>query len=91
MNGEGNRAMSLSGLILAAGVGVLVAGGPVQADFAAGLAAYLAGDYQTALEEFLPLAEQGHARAQFYLGRMYDKGEDEVDDVIVYILSLKAQ
>ena len=43
------------------------------ADFKKGLAAYDSGDYATALREWTPLAEQGHADAQFYLGVMYSK------------------
>ena len=46
------------------------------ADFAAGAgaAAYLGGDYKTALQEFRPLAEQGIADAQYILGFMYYRG-----------------
>ena len=38
-------------------------------------AAYKRGDYATALRGFRPLAEQGDADAQFFLGVMYDNGE----------------
>ena len=38
------------------------------AGFAEGLAAYEPGDFATALQEWRPLAEQGHAKAQFNLG-----------------------
>ena len=41
------------------------------ADLQAGLDAYDRKDYATAYREFLPLAEQGNAKAQYYLGRMY--------------------
>jgi len=44
------------------------------ADFQKGFQAYLKGDYQTALREWRPLAEQGHARAQYHLGLMYANG-----------------
>ena len=44
-------------------------------DFDKGVEAYNAGDYQTALRELRPLAEQGVAIAQFNLGVMYDKGQ----------------
>ncbi len=44
------------------------------ADFEAGLAAYNRGDYAAAYREFLPLAEQGHADAQYFLGDMYRRG-----------------
>jgi uncharacterized protein len=44
------------------------------ADFENGLAAANKGDYATALREWLPLAEQGDADAQFNLGQMYQMG-----------------
>ncbi len=40
-----------------------------------GLAAYQRGDYATALREIRPLAEQGDAQAQYYLGSMYHYGQ----------------
>ena len=40
------------------------------ADFRAGLEAYERGDYATAYKEWLLLAEQGQANAQFFLGSM---------------------
>jgi TPR repeat protein len=80
MSGHGKRAGSLRGLILAAACGLLVSAGPAQADLATGLKAYAAGDYQTALDEFLPLAEQGDADAQFKLGVIYDSGKGVAQD-----------
>ena len=53
---------------------------PAWADFQAGFAAYKRGDYATAVREFRPLAEQGDATAQFYLGFMYDNGEGVPQD-----------
>ena len=50
------------------------------ADFDKGLAAAQSGDFATALGEFRPLAEQGHAFAQYNLGVMYDKGEGVPQD-----------
>ncbi len=47
---------------------------PSQADFQDGLAAFSRGDYAAALREWRPLAEQGYAGAQFYLGVMYATG-----------------
>lgn len=44
-------------------------------DYNAGLEAYRAGDYETALAEWRPLAEQGNADAQFGLGLMYRNGK----------------
>ena len=43
-------------------------------DFHTGTAAYKRGDYDTALEQFLPLAQKGHAKAQFSIGMMYELG-----------------
>ena len=44
------------------------------ADFQKGVAAFMSGDYATALREFQPLAKQGDADAQFNLGTMYEYG-----------------
>ena len=44
------------------------------ADYQKGWDAYVKEDYATALREWKPLAEQGHARAQFMLGAMYEFG-----------------
>jgi len=55
-------------------VGLLLIPALGWADFQAGLDAYEYGDFDTALTEFRPLAEQGIAEAQFYLGVMYTKG-----------------
>ena len=47
--------------------------GPTHAaDLEAGLEAYERGDYDTALREFRPLAQQGNREAQFRLGVMYE-------------------
>ena len=53
---------------------LLFSAGSAWADYEDGMAAYESGDYATALQEFRPLAEQGHAVAQFNLGVMYDHG-----------------
>ena len=50
------------------------------ADLDQGLTAYKSGDYATALREWTPLAEQGHADAQFNLGSMYEYGEGVPED-----------
>jgi uncharacterized protein len=49
-------------------------------DLQTGEAAYDAGDFATALREWLPLAEQGNASAQYNLGFMYDLGEGVPQD-----------
>jgi len=47
---------------------------PAETDFEVGVEAYDRGDYDTALNEFRPLAEQGHPKAQYNLGVMYAEG-----------------
>ena len=49
-------------------------------DYDAGLKAAQAGDFQTALKEWKPLADQGDADAQNNLGAMYADGEGVVED-----------
>jgi TPR repeat protein len=45
-----------------------------------GLAAVHRGDYATALKSLIPLAQKGHAWAQYNLGVMYDQGEGVAPD-----------
>lgn len=53
------------------------------ADYEEGRAAYLAGDYERALDVWHSLAAEGDARAQFSLGQMYHEGIGvEQNDVI---------
>lgn len=49
-------------------------------DFQKGLAAYNAGDYVTAIQEWRPLAAQGYASAQYNLGVMYITGQGVLQD-----------
>ena len=50
------------------------------ADYQKGYAAYKSDDYATALREWTPLAEQGIAAAQFFLGLMYRNGHGVTQD-----------
>jgi TPR repeat protein len=52
-----------------------VASAPSRADVETGMAAYNAGDYETAYNEWLPLAEQGSPAAQFNLSLLYRYGK----------------
>jgi len=52
-----------------------------QTEFSAGLEAYRRGDYTTALQQWLPLAEAGSAEAQFNLGLIYANGRGVDPDV----------
>ena len=43
-------------------------------DFQSGWSSYVNKDFKTAHKLWLPLAEEGNARAQFFMGYMYDLG-----------------
>nr|WP_298686645.1 tetratricopeptide repeat protein [uncultured Dongia sp.] len=65
----------MMGRRFAAGIAVLLLGTPLAlADGNAGLKAYQAGDYATAMAEFMPLAAAGQASAQAAVGQMYLDG-----------------
>ncbi len=53
---------------------LLISSAAWTADFQAGQAAYDSGDYQTAIAEWLPLAEAGHVSAQFGMGLLNANG-----------------
>ena len=82
---------ALFGLFLS----VLLAAPAYAQDFDKGIAAYSRGDFATALKEWRPLAEQGHAKAQRDLGVMYFKGEvvpqDDVEAVKWFRLAAEQQ
>ena len=44
-------------------------------DFQNGLDAYREKDFETAYKLVAPLAEQGNAKSQLYMGIMYERGE----------------
>jgi len=54
--------------------------GSSNADFSDGLDAYNAGDHQTALQEWLALAEQGDASAQYNVAWMHANGQGTAQD-----------
>ena len=68
--------------ISALAVVVALSGTAHAQDFQKGLAAAQAGDYATALQEWRPLAEQGHAFTQYNLGLMYYNGEGVLLDFV---------
>jgi uncharacterized protein len=49
-------------------------------DYVKGSIAYRNGDFATALREWRPLADQGNADAQYFLGLMYDIGKGVTQD-----------
>ena len=55
-------------------IALLLPAAPARADFAAGMAAYEAGDYAATYQAWRPLAEQGDSRAQYGMGRLYRYG-----------------
>ena len=73
----------------------LVAIAPARADYAAGAAAYDAGDYATAMREWAPLAEMGDARAQLALGALYESGRGvpavDLEQAVVWYRAAAAQ
>ncbi|MDP7661678.1 MAG: tetratricopeptide repeat protein, partial [Nitrospinota bacterium] len=62
------------GLVVVVVALFLSASQSAEGGFQEGLDAARRGDYATALKEFRPLAEQGHAVAQYNLGVMYREG-----------------
>lgn len=66
-------------LWLATGLAVALAA-PAWAGFWDGVGAYNRGDYQTALREWTPIAEQGDGLAQNNLGILYDEGHGVAQD-----------
>jgi len=62
-------------------------------DYDKGMAAARVGNWEVALQEFQPLAEQGNADASFNLGMMYQDGlgvsQDDAEAVKWYRLSLE--
>ena len=53
---------------------------PAAAEYAAGLQAYNAGNFETAILEFQPLVERGHSGAELMLGVMYLRGQGYPQD-----------
>ena len=60
---------------------VLSAASLAAADFQTAMDAYNAGDFATAHEEWMPLAEAGSAAAQFNIGLLHERGEGRDTDL----------
>ena len=67
--------LGLTAMLLSAALYMSALSTGANADFDKGMAAYEAGDYQTALAEWRPQAEAGDTDAQYNLGLMYYEGE----------------
>jgi len=73
--------MNVKKLLLGLTLSLLLGNGAVVAsNYHKGLKAYEANDFNTALLEWIPLAEQGLAKAQHKLGYMYDVGEGVLEN-----------
>ena len=59
---------------------LLVATSLVAQDLQKGMDAYAAGDYAIAIQEWIPLAEQGNSAAQYNVGLLYEKGRGVPQD-----------
>lgn len=68
------QAMIRTLAIAAAGISLLAASAPVQADVKAGVDAWSRGEYKKAVENWRPMAIAGDADAQFNLGQAYKLG-----------------
>jgi hypothetical protein len=77
---RGNTMMGLSRQLFATFTLLVFASLSVGADIESGTRACQLKDYSTALKEFAPLAEQGNAVAQLFLGRMYMMGRGVLKD-----------
>ncbi len=70
-------------LVLSLAITQPVAAQSFKPDYKAGWEAYHQMDYATALRHWRPLAQQGHALAQFILGRMYRDGLGVLQDLVM--------
>src|SRR5476649_1856829 len=66
--------------LLIASVGITASGTALALPNPEAEAAYERGDYRTAFTLWLPLAEQGSARAQMNIASMYEKGQFDAQD-----------
>ena len=75
-----NRRLVAPRISIALVLSIVLLAAPAWADFKTGEKAYQSGDYATALREWQPLAEQGHAGSQYQLGLLYANGKGVTKD-----------
>lgn len=63
-----------AGVILLAAAVLSFSDGARSQDFSAGLSAYNSADYDAAVDQWLPLAKRGDAKAQAAMGFLFHKG-----------------
>ena len=66
--------------VLVAALTLMLRTSDVLAGLTEGVEAYERGDYVTAMKELRPLADQGNADAQFFMGLIYDNGHGVAPD-----------
>lgn len=59
---------------------LFVNGTAIAADFSKGIQAYQSGNFNTALTELTPLAEEGNVVSQFHVGQMYASGDGALEN-----------
>lgn len=67
---------------LLAGAFLVIGGAAAHADYSVGSAAFNAGNYNRAYEEFKQSADSGNSLAQFMMGRLYAEGRGVVADKV---------
>ena len=67
-------------LLLALMVGLAASAQDVEALYDEGKALYDKKEYKAAIQKLLPAAQQGHKKAQYRMGRCYDKGYGVLED-----------
>ena len=70
-----HRGSAMPNRLLSLTIGLLLLPAAALADFAAGMSAYQLGDFEAAVAEWRPLAEQGDANSQEMIGFMYLQGQ----------------
>ena len=67
--------MSIKKIITGLTLALLLSSGVASADYNSAYSAYESGDYKAAFKEMLPVAEEGHVDAQYWVADMYRNGK----------------
>ena len=85
MRGAARSPIALAPTALVMILAVAGATRPAAADYEAGLFAFNRGDYAAAARQFEPVAREGDADAQYWLGRLYA----DIDGMLVHDVFLR--